>query len=267
MQIVFQMRYSYFGFSAWQSAASRDPGQLFDPGRLAQRAYFAEHLALKSLQDQVDEDFRLVVVSSDQMPAAEQKRLTEMCNDMLGEDRVDVLFRPYGRVHKWFRRYMASSVRAKHAMQVVLDDDDALANDFTEVMRKEGHFALSQFEGPDDYVFLSQPRGMSAVFGADGVTMMHRYSEYTNLGLALLGPRVQALTPFGTAHKRIARRHPTRLISRLKPAYIRAVHGLNDSQAQVSDILMSQAEIERAQALFPLLPHLLTDKSRPAAAA
>ncbi len=239
---------------------------LFDPERLAQRAYFAEHLALKSLQDQTDEDFKLAVLSSDQMPAPEQKKLREMCSDMLGADRVDVLFRPYGRVNKWYRRHLATSVRARQAMQVVLDDDDALANDFVDVMRKEGHFALSQFEDQDDYVFLSQPRGMSAVFEPGGVTLMHRYAEYTNLGLALLGPRASALTPFGTAHKKIARRHPTRLISRLKPAYIRAVHGLNDSRAQVSEILMSDADIEKAKALFPLLPHILTDKTRPAAA-
>lgn len=263
MQIIFQMRYSYFGFSGWQSDASKDPGLLFEPGRLAQRAYLAQHIALQSLKDQTDPDFKLVVLSSEAMPEAEQTKLVEMCHAMLGPERVDVIFRPYGRLNKWLRRYMQSSVTADHAVQVVLDDDDALSRDFVATLRREAEFARATFETPDDYCFLSFPRGISAVFADEGITLLQRYNPFTNLGLSLLGPRGQALTPFATAHKKIALRHPSRVISTMRPTHIRSVHGLNDSKAQTSEVLLTEDDMPATLEAFPLLRPLLEQYALP----
>jgi hypothetical protein len=262
MKIVYQMRYSFFGQSGWRSDASMDADILFDPDRLKVRAFYAENIALQSLKDQTDEDFELVVLSSTLMPEGEQKKLKEMCKDMLGK-RAHVLFRAPSGATRWFRRYQHKHfIDSAYLMQVVLDDDDAVSRDFTETMRREGHLAMTELEHPQDYVFLSQARGYSAIFRENGVDLQMRNVPFTNLGLALLGPTLIGKTPFATAHRKIGLRHPSRVIYRRKPSYIRAVHDTNDSRAQVSDVPVEGDELARAMDAFPLL-HKLLDVRQP----
>ncbi len=91
MLSLFLMRYSFFGRSDWRSDASRAADLLFDSERLEKRARLLEQIALRSLSDQTDGDFDLIVLSSEGMPAAFRKQLSALCKDTLG-DRVRVLF-------------------------------------------------------------------------------------------------------------------------------------------------------------------------------
>lgn len=257
LQMIFQMRYSYFGQSGWRSPASKDQQLLFDPERLEKRAYYLEHIALASLAAQTDRDFKLVLLSSRGMPRRHKTFLREICADMLGPDRAEVIFRPPTRTAKCFVQHMrAQPGQAAYQLQTVLDDDDAVSSDFVAAMKTEARSAMTSFAAPEDYSFLSLARGLSAVFDGDRMTLWHRNSPFNNQGLTLLAPAGTRRSPFSVAHKKLARRHPARVIYGRKPFHIRAVHDSNDSKGLFGDRIVDDAEMAALIERFPLLERL-----------
>ncbi|MGX9355400.1 glycosyltransferase [Roseobacteraceae bacterium S113] len=262
MHMIYMMRYSFFGLSGWQSAASKDAELLFDPKRLDEREYFLEKVAARSLADQSDKNFDLIVLSSTLMPEAYQKRLSELCGDMLGR-RAHVIFREPDSAGNWFQRYRKRNF-TKHATttQIVLDDDDAVAVDFTANLRAEAEAALT-LRRPNlpDYVFISHPRGITARFNEGQMELTHRLVPATNLGLAVVAPTGTRRNPFHIAHKKIIERRPVRVIYSLEPHYIRAVHGTNDSRAHkhVGTDLVKEEHMPTMLEAFPLLKDLAKD--------
>ncbi|APX11809.1 glycosyltransferase [Tateyamaria omphalii] len=268
MQVVFQMRYSYFGKSGWRSRASRDPARLFSEERLSKRAYFFEKIALASLTSQQDEDFKLVLLSSEGLPDRHKTYLTEICNDMLGSHRAHVIFRAPQKAGNCFRTYQHDALNSEdYTAQVVLDDDDAVSCDFVDVMRREALAMRSLFRTEDDYCYVSQAQGLSAVFDNDAYQLLHRTVPFNTQGLMLVARTRTRRNPFFTAHKRIAQRHPARAIYGNVPYFIRAVHDLNDSRTMFGDDLVQPEDMADVMTRFPLLNALLADHAPTALAA
>ena len=259
MHMIYEMRYSYFGRSGWRSAASTDKAQLFDDARLDSRHYFLEKIALRSLADQTDGDFALIVLTAEDLPERHAERLRQVCGDVLG-DRAHVIFEPPASAGDCFRKYRKQTfTRDPWTCQIVLDDDDAVSADFTERLRAEA-MAAKRLRAPgEDYCFLSHARGISAVFRDGQMSLRHRLNPATNLGLACVAPTGSRRQPFGIAHKKILERRPCRVIYSRQPAYVRAVHDSNDSRAQYSDDIVQAAEMDRMHVAFPLLRDLMAD--------
>ncbi|WP_417524994.1 glycosyltransferase [Marinovum sp.] len=259
MHMIYEMRYSFFGRSGWQSEASTDKALLFDEARLDQRHYFLEKIALRSLADQSDGDFGLIVLSAEDLPDPHKARLQQVCGDMLG-DRAHVIFRAPDSAGDCFTRYRKETFASDPwSTQIVLDDDDAVAVDFTERLRAEA-LAAKKLRAPgEEYCFISHARGISAVFRDGQMSLRHRLNAATNLGLAVTAPTGSRRQPFGIAHKKILDRRPVRVIYSRTPSYIRAVHETNDSKAQFSDRIVQAAEMDRMHRAFPLLRDLMTD--------
>lgn len=257
MHMIYEMRYSYFGRSGWRSAASTDKEKLFDEARLDTRHYFLEKIALRSLADQTDPDFGLIVLSAEDLPDRHKSRLQQVCGDLLG-DRAHVIFRAPDSAGTCFNRYRKEAFSSEPwTAQIVLDDDDAVSADFTARLRAEAQ-AAKQLRAPgEDYCFLSHARGISAVFRNGQVSLRHRINAATNLGLACVAPTASRRQPFGIAHKKILERRPVRVIYSRAPAYIRAVHDTNDSRAQYSDDIVQADEMPKMHAAFPLLQDLI----------
>ncbi|WP_147106213.1 glycosyltransferase [Tateyamaria sp. syn59] len=268
MQVVFQMRYSYFGKSGWRSRASRDPARLFSEERLKKRAYFFEKIALASLASQQDEDFKLVLLSSAGLPEQHKTYLTEICNDTLGAHRTHVIFRPPQKAGRCFRKHQHETLNTEdYTAQIVLDDDDAVSSDFVDVMRREALAMTSLFRAEDDYCYLSQAQGLSAVFDNGTCKLLHRTVPFNTQGLMLVARTQTQRNPFFTAHKRIGQRHPARAIYGRVPYFIRAVHDLNDSRTMFGDDLVQPDEMADVTARFPMLNALLADHAPIALAA
>lgn len=260
MHLIYMMRYSYFGQSGWRSVASGDPAKLFDTNRLEEREYFLRKVALASLRDQKDQDFELIVLSSSLMPAAYQKRLQDICHDMIGP-RARVIFEDPGVVARKFHNYrMAHFNRYENTAQIVLDDDDALAAEFTGDLRGEASAALAlrKVDGPE-YCFLSFPRGLTAQFEEGRLELIHRNVPATNLGLALVGPTQTRRSPFRVAHYKILERRPVRVVYTQEPQYLRSVHGSNDSKARRGTEIVDPDMMPQLVKSFPLLKDLHED--------
>jgi len=267
MDVVFQTRFSFFGKSGWKSAAAADPDLLFAPERLDARLRLFELITLPSLLAQSDPDFTHMVLSSTLMPTPYKVRLRELVQDTLGPGRARVMFRPEGSAGGFLRQSMAKTFGNKPCAQVVLDDDDAVSDDYVAVLRGYAQAALAAPGREDDYMFISFPRGYTLLI-EDGapVALEHRFVSYTNLGLALVAPGNHKRNPFMTSHRRIGQRHPSLMVTSRRPFYLRALHRHNDSNAHKQDLELAPHDMTLALRHFPFLGrHFGPDGTRLAA--
>lgn len=254
MEVVFETRFSYFGKSGWRSKAAADPALLFHPDRLAHRLALFEQVTLASLRDQSDDDFSLLVLSSELMPVEWQERLRAVLERTIGADRSQLVFRPAGNAGLDLRAEIRNAYHVQDVAQVVLDDDDAVAVDFVATVRAQAQALKAERRHPDDYGFLSFPQGYSIGFEEGRAAWMaERFVPFTNLGLTLVARGVTDKNPFLTSHRKIGERHPSRVINSQRPYYLRAVHGHNDSRAIARGDRLTDAEIRAAFAYFPFL--------------
>lgn len=263
MQVIFETRFSFFGKSGWKSAFAADPKQLFDSDRLAQRMKYFEEITLASLVHQTDLRFGHLILSSTLMPEVWQKRLRELCFDTLGEDRCRILFRPQGSAGHLIKDAIAKNFGDKKVAQVVLDDDDAVSHDYVAALRMYANVVERDPLNPKPYAFVSFPRGYTLGVEDGKISWLSpRYVPYTNLGLALVAPGNTRRNPFLTSHKKIGERHPSLMVTHLRPFYLRAIHGLNDSRAHKSDDHLTDEQVAKTFEYFPWLAKHFPDITR-----
>lgn len=254
MQTLFMMRYSYFGNSGWRSPASKDPGQLLSAERLKKRFELLRDIALPSLADQDDPDFKLAILSSKSMPRWRKRQLVELTHDILGADRVDVVFKPQASAPLMFKNYLHTRFAPETLLsQVVLDDDDAVARDFVSLIKREANAAYQLRRPGKQHCFLSFPKGLSLDLGAKTPSLYHRLIPFTNLGLTMVGRAGAHKNVYGVAHKKVAKFNPARVIYTQQPAYVRTVHGQNDSKAVLGDQLLDSQSTANMLDCFPFL--------------
>lgn len=262
MDVVFQTRFSFYGRSGWQSPASADPALLFDPARLEERFHYFEMITLPGLLHQTDPDFRHMVLSSGLMPKRYRARLRALCHDVLGQERCRVMFRPEGSAGKHLRKEVRKIYGKGLVAQVVLDDDDAVSVDFVEAVRAQGRDLLTDPQNDQSYAFLSFPHGHTLGIEAGRPAWIEtRYVPFTNLGLTLVAPAAGKLNPFLTSHRRIGERHPARMVTNMRPYYLRTVHGHNDSNTHTRGEKMTPEEIARSLGYFPWLRDHFADQA------
>ena len=261
MKIIYETRFSFLGQSGWQSAAAGNAELLLAPERLERRFSLFERVTLPSLAAQSDPDFEVMVLASAAMAGHWQARLRTLLFDVLGEDRAYPIFARPGSTGRIFRRHLLRRHGDEaRVAQVVLDDDDAVAADFTALCRAEAAHMAAHPPEDTDYGFISFPRGLSLIFeDGQAVGLAPRNVAFTNLGLTLVAPPGHRKTPFGTAHRKIGARHPARVVHARRPFYLRAVHDTNDSHAHHEETRLSAGETVRLTTHFPFLRALLPE--------
>lgn len=255
MDLIFQTRFSFFGISGWQSAASQSEDMLFAPERLNARFDLFERIALAGLRDQSDPDFKLSVLSSINLPEKYQTRLQELCNDTLGADRVDINYRGPRKAGRLFRQIMCAKYPDDRTIaQVVLDDDDTVSNDFVEICKRESYDASQRNYDNSGATFLTFPRGVSlGLENQKAAWLAPRNAHFTNLGLTLVAPPTFDRHPYSTSHRQIGNRFTSRAILTARPFYVRAVHDGNDSDAKHSHERYTPEQIVEMMQYFPFL--------------
>lgn len=121
---------------------------LFTPERIEARLATFEHLTLRSLANQTDADFKLLVISSDRMPPVYRQRLEDICRSV---EQVVLRFLPPIHVSEAIQQVAAEiGLPLADTMQFRLDDDDCVAKDYIRRLRRHavcmwrnGHFAVS----------------------------------------------------------------------------------------------------------------------------
>ena len=253
ISVLFVTRFSFLGKGGWKNAETATAETLYEPARIARRMEIFEHVTLPSLRDQRDPGFRHLILSGADMPTVQKKALRTLVGDMLGE-RAEVYFRKPGVVGRIVRRWVKGAYDFETPLaQVALDDDDAVATDFVEILKQEAARALDVNYDGDDHMFLSFPRGISLILKDDGVKLHHRNVFYTNQGLALVAKAGTNEGLFLQPHRRVGWLNEARMIQTLRPIYLRTHHGENDSRAITSGKELSEDERPEIEPLFPCL--------------
>ena len=210
-EVVGLCRFSFVGRGDWVAWRGADEAQvdalraetaarLYAPERMEARFRAFETLLLASLGAQTDPEWRLIVLTSDLMPAPMQERLHAL---VAGEPRVVVEVSGARDVDAGFLPVL-DRLGLRDAVQFRIDDDDGLAVDYVARLRK----MAGAMAGYDAWTF-SIARGLVASFypgepaRAYGLDM-----PFLGAGLAVrLPPRMRGgRTIFGFGHFRLARR-------------------------------------------------------------
>ncbi|MFT4012724.1 MAG: glycosyltransferase [Paracoccus sp. (in: a-proteobacteria)] len=145
MNIVGICRFSLLGRGDWKAYQGKSEAELeavyrekaaelFAPDRMEARLATFEHLTLASLRAQSDQDFRFVVLASEQMPATYRARLDAICAAV---PQVRVFY--FGTTAVDEAQCVAfDRIRASFAdtLQFRLDDDDCLCAEFVALLRQ-----------------------------------------------------------------------------------------------------------------------------------
>ena len=230
LQVLGLCRFSYpaiGGFQVDHETIEERIAYLYDDTRIEERFQLFEAVALPSLRAQTDPDFELIIVVGDQMPERHLARLTALIADM-----------PQARIHaeppRPQREVMKQILNAARrdfsqpCLQFRFDDDDAVAVDFVERLRK----AAADCEGltkQHKSVAFDWNKGYIAEYGPKGVAATEIFRPFD---VAALGMWVKGdchLTIMNFAHNKINRFMPA--ISFDEPRmFVRGLNASNDSR-------------------------------------
>lgn len=140
MQVVGLCRFSYpANINAFQTRhkdMAERKAALYAPDRLAARTFLFENFLLPGLRAQTDPDFTLLLLMGEDLPEPWRSRILGAISDV---PQIKPVFRPAGLVHREVYRDLFLAERDEAAGLVAefrIDDDDGLAHDFVERLRK-----------------------------------------------------------------------------------------------------------------------------------
>jgi Putative rhamnosyl transferase len=233
--IIGHIRFSFYGITDTKlrpDRANAALARLYDETRIARRFFLFERLTLPSLLAQTDQDFRVVIMSSDVMPDQYKDRLLQLA-ERLPDAIVD--FSPNRRSLFAYKKHMLGLLGpglAGSAVHFRLDDDDALAASFISRLRRLSRDlpASTHFSFPKGIMLFPASPG-----GTEGTSLI-RTEPLTAIGLAYVSDASFTRNPFSMAHRQVWRDWPV-LSDPTFPAYIRTLHFNNDTAARHDLIL------------------------------
>ncbi|OZA07675.1 MAG: hypothetical protein B7Y02_13595, partial [Rhodobacterales bacterium 17-64-5] len=235
--IVGHIRFSFYGITDTRLKPDTDGtalARLYDETRMARRFHLFETLTLPSLKAQTDQDFRIVVMTSEMMPERFKARLRAVMADV---PNAVIDFSVHARGDKAFRSHMLRSLGPDldgTAVHFRLDDDDALGRTYIADLRR-----ISQSLPPTTHITF--PRGL-ILFPArpdspEGA-VMEEVHYLAAMGLAVVCSRSFAKNPFQMMHGIVWKRWPVVSYPR-GHAFIRTQHFSNDTLARQDKILIA----------------------------
>lgn len=230
MQAIGLCRFSYTALGGFQvkHASTEDRiAFLYDDARLEERFRLFETVALPCLRAQSDPDFGLIIVIGDQFPPAAQQRLEALVEDM---PQVIIHKEPPRRQREVMKEILndARMDPDEPCLQFRYDDDDAVAVDFIEKLRKGAKNAMPFLWG-NRSVALDWNRGYVAEFSATGIRAAEVYRPYNVAALGMLIKGDCNATIMNFAHEKIPRFMPTISLPQ-RAMYVRSHHNSNDSR-------------------------------------
>lgn len=232
LQVIGLCRFSVLSSGGFQSmpddlAARR--AALYDPARLARRFAWFEEVALPPLRAQSDPDFRLVVLTGVDLPEAWRARLDRAVAS-LPQAVVEAV--PPGDHRAQCGAALARHVERRGGVvaQVRMDDDDAVATDFVEVLRGEAGRLARHFRGRLPFAVDFAKGAVLAVDAGGDIALTPNLAQFWTPALAIVFAEGARDHLMSYPHNRVWRRMPT--VTLTDPVmYLRGAHGGNDSTA------------------------------------
>jgi len=247
IQVIGLVRFAYIsknGFRQKYKTQAEAREALFAPERMEFRLRMLEEICIRSMRNQTDQDFRLIVLVSLSLPTVYLKRVEAIIAPLEG---AVLLMEP----RQWmkqvtqscFRRFVAPD--AEYVINFRLDDDDALAVDYIEKLRHTGSELIRQGRAGEPTV-IAHSRGIywALHLQEDGLRIR---TEKKPLGLAcamITSPDIPA-NVFYWNHRELGK-YFTLVMIPGKVMFLRSLHGYGDSGRQVPNWghALAKAEME-----------------------
>ena len=248
LQVIGLCRFSYpaiGGFQVDHDTTEERIAYLYDDTRLEERFQLFEAVALPSLRSQTDPDFELIIVVGDQMPNHHRSRLEGLIADL-----------PQARIHaepprpqrEVMKKILNDARRdfSEPCLQFRFDDDDAVAVDFVERLRKAADDCAILTDQHKAVAF-DWNKGFIAEYGKGGIATTEVFRAFD---VAALGMWVRGgchLTIMNFAHNKINRFMPA--VSFNSPRmFVRGHNASNDSrQKSVKPVPVKPLTYEQAE--------------------
>ncbi|GGO39191.1 hypothetical protein GCM10010991_37660 [Gemmobacter aquaticus] len=234
-QIIGLMRFSYpskGGFSPGEQEVAQAEARLYDPARLQRRFNLFEQLTLPSLLAQADGDFRMGFLIGRGLPKPWRTRLQDAVAPLRGAKVIALDQLPhYFATRKAFAQLVSDD--ATHVTGFRLDDDDAIDIQHIARMRRMVEHLLP-LSGLDRPLVTGCNRGFFLELKPEG-NLVYEVAEKQpiGLGLAMTTTREMPENIYRRNHRASAQFYNTYTDLGV-PAFIRTVHGDNDSTPHAS---------------------------------
>ncbi len=210
MQVIGLCRFSYpavGGFQVDFEDFEEKLAYLYAPARMEERFASFETITLPPLRAQTDPDFTLVVVIGDSLPDHYRTRLTALLADM---PQAVIQSHPPEQHRPIMKRIINSVRRDSDApcLQFRMDDDDAVAVDFVERLRRTAG-DVRALAARDNLLAIDFNRGFIVRPGPDGVAAVETAAPYQTAALAMMVAPGSRQTIMNFAHHKLAEKMTT----------------------------------------------------------
>ena len=252
MQVVGLCRFSYpANINAFQTRhkdMAERKAALYAPDRLAARTFLFENVLLPGVRAQSDPDFTLLLLLGEDLPEPWRSRILGAISDA---PQIKPVFRPAGLVHRDLYRDLFLAERDAAAGLVAefrIYDDDALAHDFVERLRKAEPLLASLV---NDY-------GRAAIDFQKGLLMDMGQGriDYRPVVVPGWAPALAMVQRAGAGkcvmdimHHKMWLHMPT-LTFQDSPMFLRGSHETNDSQIKLGGVGDFNLPVEEIPALL-----------------
>ena len=207
MQIIGVCRFSYpaiGGFQVDHATVEERVAFLYDPARMEERFRLFESFTLPSLRAQTDPRFTLLIVIGDAMPEPWRGRLTDL---VAGMPQVVVAERAPAQ-HRGVMKEVINAHLADtglHSLQFRMDDDDAVAVDFIERLRRTAGDCAGLI-ARHRHVAIDFNQGLIAAPGPNGIAAAPLTEGMITAALAITVPPGISNTVLNFSHKKMWKR-------------------------------------------------------------
>ena len=231
IQVVGLCRFSFPSSGAFQiehATIEERRDALYAPHRLAQRLAWFENSLLPSIMAQDDQNFTLIVLAGEDLPASYKERLSLAAAAV---PRLKIIYRPAGEHRKICHDVMKASIdpAAEIVVQFRLDDDDAIARDYVATIRAETK-RLAGFIQEADAVAFDHNKGLAVRYAGQQLDVERMQAQYWGCALAVAMVPTHAKMILDYPHHRIWESIPT-ITYPQTVMFMRGIHDTNDSPA------------------------------------
>ncbi|MDB2407885.1 putative rhamnosyl transferase [Jannaschia sp.] len=229
LQILALVRFAYPGLGAFQTVhdtVAQREAHLWAPNRMDARMRTLEHVCLRTLRQQIDPDFRTLIVTGDGLPEPWRSRLMALSEDLSG---AEVIFqRPMNQ-----RDAMAEIVHARlrapgpPTVQFRQDDDDGVARDFVARLRETVTDILPFWRNHGKMV-IDYTHGMMLRLTPEGPIVEEAVRPHLGVAQALVLRAGTKRTALHFPHHKLGRTMPALTFPEPR-MWLRGVDGTNDS--------------------------------------
>lgn len=228
LRVFGYLRFSYAGRSDARTSRSGEPVEvvaqtLFEAKRMERRFFLFENLCLPSLKAQTNQNFRLCVLASEDMPQVFKDRLQEVTASV---PQIEVLYSSADHVtvpfNDWMEKAVAGSTEV--AAHFRLDDDDALGQSM--IARLEAATALAPMVR-----VVSWSRGLYLTHQDGTAYLLREHFPFIGIGMAFLNQPGQILNPYQCKHVQVSSMYPA-FVDPGPAVWIHSAHGSSDTMAR-----------------------------------